>query len=100
MRMAGEEHFPAGVREKLNGWHWGNHSLVTLHLALNAPPIYSSQEFDPDMSRAFNIIFGFDDTDQVIRCFEQCRRVGGIPRSSDGKRRVQLAVRSDLCAHR
>ncbi|MGB7830969.1 MAG: NAD(P)/FAD-dependent oxidoreductase [Xanthobacteraceae bacterium] len=74
MRMTGEEHFPAGVREKLNGWHWGNHSLVTLHLALNAPPIYSSQDFDPDMSRAFNVIFGFDDTDQVMRCFEQCRR--------------------------
>ena len=74
MHMAGELHFPEAVREKLNNWHWGNHSLVTLHLALNAPPVYTSQKFDPDIARAFNLIFGFDDTDQVIRCFEQCRR--------------------------
>jgi phytoene dehydrogenase-like protein len=74
MRMAGEELFPEDVRQKLNNWHWGNHSLVTLHLALNTPPVYASEKFDPDMSRAFNVIFGFDDTDQVMRCFEQCRR--------------------------
>jgi phytoene dehydrogenase-like protein len=74
MHMAGELHFPEAVREKLNNWHWGNHSLVTLHLALNEPPVYTSQKFDPDIARAFNLIFGFDDTDQVLRCFEQCRR--------------------------
>ena len=34
MHMTGEELFPDDVRDKLNGWHWGNHSLVTLHLAL------------------------------------------------------------------
>src|SRR5262245_34723766 len=29
MRMAGEDLFPEDVRRKLNGWHWGSHSLVT-----------------------------------------------------------------------
>ncbi len=74
MRLAGEEHFPEAVRTKLKGWHWGNHSLVTLHLALNAPPDYASAHFDPDINRAYNVFFGFDDTEQVIRCFDQCRR--------------------------
>jgi phytoene dehydrogenase-like protein len=72
MRMAGEQLFPEGVRQKLNTWHWGTHSLVTLHLALRDRPRYRSAAFDPDIDRAFNIFFGMDDIDQVARCFEDC----------------------------
>lgn len=72
MRMAGESLFPGEVREKLNGWHWGNHSLVTLHLALRNRPRYRAETFDPDIDRAFNIFFGMDDIDQVAQCFEHC----------------------------
>ena len=41
--MTGEELFPEPVRDKAKNWHWGSHSLVTLHLALKtrrstAPP--------------------------------------------------------------
>jgi phytoene dehydrogenase-like protein len=72
MRMAGEELFPDSVRQKLNAWHWGNHSLVTLHLALRKRPRYRSAAFDPDIDRAFNIFFGMDDIDQVARCFDDC----------------------------
>src|SRR6478672_11753488 len=38
VQMAGEELFPEPVREKAKSWHWGNHSLVTLHIALKDPP--------------------------------------------------------------
>jgi phytoene dehydrogenase-like protein len=72
MRMAGEELFPEDVRKKLNGWHWGNHSLVTLHLALRERPLYRSASFDPDIGEAFNIFFGMDDIDQVRTCFDDC----------------------------
>jgi phytoene dehydrogenase-like protein len=79
MRMAGEALFPAEVRDKLNGWHWGNHSLVTLHLALGARPRYRAAAFDPDIDRAFNVFFGMDDIDQVARCFADCA-AGRFPR--------------------
>jgi phytoene dehydrogenase-like protein len=72
MRMAGEERFPEDVRKKLNAWHWGNHSLVTLHLALRNRPTYRSAKFDPDIDRAFNIFFGMDDIEQVRSCFDEC----------------------------
>ena len=72
MRMAGEHLFPEDVRTKLNSWHWGNHSLVTLHLALHHRPAYRSAKFDPDIDRAFNIFFGMDDIDQVRSCFDDC----------------------------
>ena len=67
MRMAGEDLFPEDVRKKLNSWHWGNHSLVTLHLALRHAPVYRSQSFDPDIARAYNIFFGMDDIEQVAQ---------------------------------
>jgi phytoene dehydrogenase-like protein len=72
MRMAGEDLFPEDVRKKLNGWHWGNHSLVTLHLALRDKPVYRCAEFDSDINRAFNIFFGMDDIEQVRTCFDDC----------------------------
>lgn len=74
MRMAGEELFPDDVRKKLNSWHWGNHSLVTLHLALKNAPVYRSQSFDPEIARAYNIFFGMDDIDQVASCFDDCAK--------------------------
>jgi phytoene dehydrogenase-like protein len=72
VQMAGEELFPETVREKANSWHWGNHSLVTLHLALKNPPAYRAAAFDPDIARAYNIFFGMDHIDDVANCFEDC----------------------------
>ena len=74
VRLAGEEFFPAEVRQKLKGWNWGTHSLVTLHLALDAPPDYASARFDPDINRAFNMMFGVEDDEEINRSFEQIRR--------------------------
>ena len=65
MRMAGEELSRRSVRKKLDGWHWGNHSLVTLHLALRERPRYRSRGLRSDINRAFNIFFGMDDIEQV-----------------------------------
>jgi phytoene dehydrogenase-like protein len=72
MRMAGADLFPDDVQQKLNSWHWGNHSLVTLHLALRQRPAYRAASFDADIDRAFNIFFGMDDIEQVRRCFDDC----------------------------
>ena len=74
MKLVGESAFPDEVRTKLDAWYWGSHSLLTIHLALSEPPLYSSAKFDPDIDRAFNLFMGWDDTEQVIRCFDQCRR--------------------------
>lgn len=72
MAMAGRDRFPEDVRKKLDDWHWGNHSLVTLHLALKQAPVYKARAFDPDIDKAFNIFFGMDDIDQVRSCFDDC----------------------------
>ena len=60
------------MREKAKAWHWGNHSLVTLHLALRDAPRYHAAAFDADMERAYNIFFGMDHIDDVASCFEDC----------------------------
>ena len=73
--MSGESRpqlFPGPVREKAKAWHWGNHSLVTLHLALTDPPAYRAAAFDPDVSRAYNIFFGMDHIEDVASCFDDC----------------------------
>src|SRR5262244_3649636 len=72
VQMAGEELFPEPVRQKAKSWHWGNHSLVTLHLALKNPPAYRAAAFDPDVARAYNMFFGMDHIEDVASCFDDC----------------------------
>ena len=72
VQMAGEELFPAPVREKAKAWHWGSHSLVTLHLALKYPPAYRAEAFDPDIARAYNMFFGMNNIDDVASTFADC----------------------------
>ncbi len=73
MRLAGEERFPQAVRDKMRAWSWGTHTLVTLHLALNAKPDYAAAKFDAAMNRAFNVIFGAEEGAQIERSFAQIR---------------------------
>ncbi|MBV9556691.1 MAG: NAD(P)/FAD-dependent oxidoreductase [Pseudolabrys sp.] len=72
LQMAGESLFPEPVQQKAKDWHWGNHSLVTLHLALKNPPRYKGEDFDPAAKRAFNIFFGMENIDEVESCFKHC----------------------------
>jgi phytoene dehydrogenase-like protein len=72
IRIAGEQNFPANVVEGVKKFQWCSHSLVTLHLALNEPPRYSKAEaFDPDVARAWNMIFGADTTAEIDQCFDE-----------------------------
>jgi len=73
MRLAGEQHFPQAVCDKMKAWDWGSHSLVTLHLALNAKPDYRAAHFDPDLNRAFNVLFGAEDDAEIAQSFAQIR---------------------------
>ncbi len=72
LQMTGEALFPEPAGEKAKTWHWGNHRLVTLHLALKNPPRYRAEAFDFDISRAYSIFFGMDHIDEVASCFEDC----------------------------
>jgi phytoene dehydrogenase-like protein len=70
--MTGEDLFHDAVRAKAKSWHWGNHSLATLHLALNQPPAYRAADFDPDIGQAYNMFFGMNDIDDVASTFADC----------------------------
>ena len=72
LAMTGEELFPDAVRAKAKSWHWGNHSLVTLHLALDKPPAYRAESFDPDIARAYNMFFGMNNIEDVASTFADC----------------------------
>ena len=72
VQIVGEDLFPEPVREKAKVWHWGNHSLVTLHLALKQAPIYRAAAFDPDIARAYNMFFGMNTIDDVASTFADC----------------------------
>lgn len=69
VRMSGEEHYSDSVREKMRKWYWGNHSSMTLHLALKEVPQYRSAAFDPNIAKAFNIFFGMDSVEDIETAF-------------------------------
>ncbi|HEY5332102.1 MAG TPA: NAD(P)/FAD-dependent oxidoreductase [Solirubrobacterales bacterium] len=71
IRLAGPENFPAAVAEKIARYEWAHHSLVTLHLALEEPPRYAAEDFDPDVGRAFSIVLGADSGAEIDQVFDQ-----------------------------
>ena len=78
IRMAGEDAFPDEVNEKARNWDWGFHSLSTLHLALAEPPRYAARDFDPDVDRAYNVIFGADSGEEMAENARE-RKSGVLP---------------------
>jgi phytoene dehydrogenase-like protein len=80
LRMVGEEHFGAELSQKIKGVQWAGHSLVVLHLALNEAPQYSAAKFDPDMNRAFNVVFGADRSEDFTENFEAIKRGEAPPK--------------------
>jgi phytoene dehydrogenase-like protein len=75
VRLAGDTNFTNSVREKATKWQWTNeHSLMTLHLALDDQPRYMAAEFDPDVNEAYNVQFGVNDTTELIETFDDMRR--------------------------
>ena len=70
--LAGDALFPRAVCDKAKAWHWGSHSLATLHLALRKPPAYRAESFDPDVARAFNMFFGMENIEDVASTFADC----------------------------
>lgn len=70
LRMVGEEHFDEEINRKIKNYQWAEHSLVTLHLALNEPPDYTAAQFDSDVNRAFDIVLGADTSQDIERCFK------------------------------
>lgn len=74
LRLAGMHRFDSDVQDKARSWRWtGDHSLMTLHLALNERPRYHAAEFDPDVNDAYNIQFGVDNTSELVRTFKEMR---------------------------
>jgi phytoene dehydrogenase-like protein len=74
IRMAGEEHFPAPIPQKMRDFQWAGHSLVTLHLALNEPPRYAAAAFDPAVDQAFDTMIGADNADDLANAFAAIKR--------------------------
>ncbi|MDP6618977.1 MAG: NAD(P)/FAD-dependent oxidoreductase [Nitrospinota bacterium] len=71
MRLAGEEHFPREVVEKLRNWNWGCYSLATLHLALDEAPRYASERFGPDVGKAYNLFVGAEDSGEIQQILKE-----------------------------
>jgi phytoene dehydrogenase-like protein len=78
VRMAGPAAFGAELAAKVEAYKWAGHSIVTLHLALDEPPSYAAADFDPDVSRAFLVVLGADDSEDLTRVFEQIH-AGRLP---------------------
>lgn len=82
--LASHGNFDDDVAAKARNWRWTDeHSLMTLHLALDAPPQYRAAEFDPDVQRAYNVQFGADDSNDLAVTLAELR-AGRFPSKPAG----------------
>lgn len=78
IRLAGEQHFDREIVEALEGYQWARHSLVTLHLALAQSPQYTAADFDPAVNRAFSIVLGVENGEEIDAMFREIH-AGRLP---------------------
>ena len=72
--LAGPTNFDAEIGLKARNWRWTDeHSLMTLHLALDERPSYRAVDFDPDVKDAYNVQFGADNTGDLLQMFDEMR---------------------------
>ena len=71
IKLAGEDNFDAALVEAIHGYKWANHSLVTLHLAMNHAPRFKAAAFDPDVDRSFTYVFGAEDGHEIDAMFDE-----------------------------
>ncbi len=82
--MANPSNFDEDVAARARNWRWtSEHSLMTLHLALNDPPNYRAAEFDPDVQNAYNVQFGADDSADLVLMLDEMR-AGKFPSKPAG----------------
>ncbi|MPZ87605.1 MAG: FAD-dependent oxidoreductase [Nitriliruptorales bacterium] len=84
VQLAEPTNFDDDVAMKARNWRWTDeHSLMTMHLALENPPSYRAAEFDPDVDKAYNVQFGADDTNDLLIMLDEMR-AGRFPSKPAG----------------
>ncbi len=63
----GTENLEQDFVDMCNAWQWEKWSLLDLHLALEEPPSFKAAESNPDVSKAFMHVLGYDNSDELIK---------------------------------
>ena len=68
LRLVGKEHLDKAMIGNVEGWKWDKWSLFTVHLALNEPPKYKTD--DLRINESFLNVIGVETQDDVLDYFE------------------------------
>jgi len=73
LKLVGEENLSKDFVESTNAWQWEKESLLTIHLALEAPPSFTAANSDPEINQAFIYVIGYGSTTDLINHYEAIR---------------------------
>lgn len=68
--LVGEENLENEFVTRVNDWKWEKSSLFHLHLALNEAPRIKTAESNPDVSKSFIHLFGYESYEELLAHFE------------------------------
>jgi phytoene dehydrogenase-like protein len=68
LKLVGKEHLDKAMISNVEGWKWDKWSLFTVHLALNEPPKYRTD--DIKINEAFLNVLGAETQDDVLDYFD------------------------------
>lgn len=74
LKLVGEDKLSGDFVESVKAWMWESESLLTVHLAMTAPPAFGMAASDPELDRAFLYVLGFESMSDVVEHYEAIRR--------------------------
>lgn len=83
LKMLDEKELKPDFRDAVSKLKYGGMDvLFGVHLALKEPPRYTSEKFNPDIFKTFNLNIGYESPEDLIEHYDEIRReeVPGKPR--------------------
>lgn len=70
LELVGQENLESDFVTRVQDWKWEKSSLFHLHLALNEAPQIKSAQSNPDVSKSFIHLFGYESYEELIAHFD------------------------------
>lgn len=74
LKLVGEELLDKEFVETIKNWQWEQYTLTGLHLALKEAPNFAAANSDPEISKAFIYVLGYETADELMEDYEAIYR--------------------------
>lgn len=92
LELVGSAHIDDDLRTDLEGYRWLEEALFGVHWALSDRPVFTAEQYNPDVPSALNLALGYESSDDLVAHMEAVRAANDV---ADGPIHVSIPTIHD-----